>query len=354
MLGIIRSSLKHLMTRWSPFFRREMPIISSGLCSIDISSQQIAFAINPNLGKNNLDSVFAIQLQKKIPLSEILTDAINQYDLKEWPCSLVLQPDEYQLLLLDNPPVSKSEFQAAIRWKIVNLLSFPIDDAIIDHFLMPLQKTHNPRQMILVAVSRKSFLQSRVRLLREAGLYPVAITIQELALRNISALYEKDQKGTAFIYLENYTSKIIITCGKCFYFQRDLGVPLLAIDEINGEGNNTQLNEMALQIQRSFDYYQAQWRKALPARIFLAVSDPTFSIEKISHYLERRLGISFTKLDLNEVITIKQNISLAQQHSRLAAIGNALAVPDMSENDNGFETKLTTQQEDVLENASTN
>ena len=50
---------------------------------------------------------------------------------------LVLNPDEYQLHLVESPDVPDSELREAVRWRIRDLIDFPVDEAAIDVFDMP-------------------------------------------------------------------------------------------------------------------------------------------------------------------------------------------------------------------------
>lgn len=329
MFGIERIFDIHKI-QWPLFIRRWMkPLISPGSCSIGITPENVALSFYSKVNPNEL--VLAVADLNAMSVSVVLTELIKQYQLQNYQASIVLSSNEYHLFLLDNPPVPQSEFQAAIRWKIANLIPFSLEEAIIDAFPVPLQFTHNPKQMIMVVVTQRNFLQAQVDLLRRVGLQPFAINIQQLALRNITALFETDQRSSALIYLQKNTSEIIITSEKQIYFQRYLNFRLSELNKINerrfDQGDFSLLNEFILDIQRSFDYYEIQWRKAKPARFYLIFSEPNFLIKKITHYLSEHLSIFFDVLDLNPILFANKKIELSLQYQFLPVIGDALFLP---------------------------
>jgi hypothetical protein len=47
-------------------------------------------------------------------------------------CSALLQPGDYQMQLVEAPSVPADELKAAVRWKLKDLLDYPVDAATID------------------------------------------------------------------------------------------------------------------------------------------------------------------------------------------------------------------------------
>ncbi|MDX1902417.1 MAG: hypothetical protein SFW66_10550 [Gammaproteobacteria bacterium] len=316
----------------SRIFRHGSQRMAGGLCALGIAHDEIILAINRRPNQFQLDELIVVPREKETPLSDILSAVVEKYQLEEMPCTLMLQPHEYELFLLDNPPVKKSEFQSAIRWKILSLIHFPLDEAIIDHFQVPLQKTHNPQQMIMVAVTRKNLLQAYSKAIKQSRLDLTAITIQEMGLRNATVLFDDDLKSTALIYLQDQGSEILIVNNKLLYFHRDLKLRLKEFESLKDfteTSSHEVLDHLALDIQRSFDYYQAQWRKPLPARIYLIIANGVYPIEAMTRYLVKRLAIEVNAFDLRFAITIKQNIPSELINQYLAIIGAVLPQQDI-------------------------
>src|SRR5476649_1868648 len=51
-----------------------------------------------------------------------LQQAAEEYGLGRYRCATLLQPAEYQLLMVDAPNVPREELKAAIRWRVKDLL----------------------------------------------------------------------------------------------------------------------------------------------------------------------------------------------------------------------------------------
>lgn len=304
----------------------------SGFCCLSISSKEITLAyLEQKNGKNSLKLLEIIPYKINEGISGVLTAAVKKYRLEGVNCSWVLHHSNYQLLQLDALPVTGAEFQAAIRWKIKSLLPFPIEDAVIDSFSLPIQKTHEPHKMMMVTAARVSYLQTFSAKIIQSGLKLTTIDIPELALRNITALYENDEKATALIYLERARGQLIITYKKVLYFQRLIEFGLESIKETEKGGGqdeaNVQLDKIALELQRSFDYYQTQWRQPPISRIFLATVESS-SLPIIS-YLSQHLSMAIQPLDIHEMLASQFNLSIEMQGRFLPVIGGVLRDEDL-------------------------
>lgn len=302
-------------------------IFSPGICSIGILSDEVCLAYAQySEGKIELQFIETYLYKNINEFSRTLSAAIKRHQLEGVPCRWVLPPERYQALLIDALPVKESEFQSAIRWKIKSLLQYPEDDVVIDSFPLPLQKTHDPREMIIAVTAQVSFLQPYIDKIRESGLQLNIIDIQQLALRNITSLFEDDEKTTALIYLRDKASELIITCQKDLYFHRHLELDLSTATQtanLNDENApNPELDRTALELQRSFDYYQSQWRKPAPARVLLATATKTGTA--IATYLSNRLAFPIQLLDIHANIKSKQALNMEDQGRYLSVIGALL------------------------------
>lgn len=312
-------SIQHLRF-WG--LQKKQSMAAAGSCCLSITSQQIHLVYAQNVAnKIQLQLLETISYQRVEGLLPALVQLVKSYHLEGVPCSLILEPENYQLLLLDALPVAPSEFQSAIRWKIKELLAFPISDAIIDQFPVPQQKPHDAKKSIMVVVARNSFLQTMTDKIMESGLVLRQIDIPELALRNITALYELDEKSTALIYLHENKIQLSITRQKMLYLQRHFDFGMKQLRE-NSDNSHAELDRLALEMQRSFDYYQSQWRHAAPTRILLTSAVP--SMPFIAEYLSKALSLSVQILDMRDVLMSRQDFPIETQGRYLPLIGGIL------------------------------
>jgi MSHA biogenesis protein MshI len=289
---------------------------SNKLCCLQVNTHEatLLFSSHP-YKKLTLDLFKTVTYPKSSGLKSALSAAVKQHNLEGARCIWLLNPSHYQLILMEDLPVEPGEFQAAIRWKIKNLLSFPIEDAVIDSFPLPMQKTFKAQKMIMVIVSRASYLQPIVEQIQQSGLNLQVIDILELALRNIAA--SMDETGAALLYLKKNTGNLIITQKNTLYLARQIE---FGIENMAEDGSN--LEKLALEIQRSFDYFQSQWRIATPLSVFLASSKPLKinMPESLSNYL----AIPVKNCDLTHVIENKTGLDIEHQNKYLPLIGALL------------------------------
>jgi len=312
------------LKKWiSPTFKHDN-FSTQGLCCLSIKPEEVDIAwIYENAGKLELNLCESFSYKTPEFFQYKLTQFVKKHQLSGVNCSWMLNPDDYQLLLTDALPVTQEEFQAAIRWKIKEFLSFPIEEAVIDSFQIPQQKNLNSQKIIMVVVARLRYLHSFVESILASGLKLNIIDIPELALRNICALFENEENTATLVYLKEKTTELIISYENHLYFSRrlvfglDLIKPTLSTKDIIAN-----LDKFSLEIQRSFDYYQSQWRNPAPTRVLL------FSLQPISQnmvdYLSQRLALPIQILNITEDLVCKIKLTLDQQGKYLPIIGGAL------------------------------
>jgi MSHA biogenesis protein MshI len=321
-------SIKHLKEKLLAFSQRTLKRrrqSSGALCCIEFLSKEFLFAyITSENGQSELQLVETIPCDVNNPLPALLAFVKNN-ELEGVECSWLLTSDKYQLITLDELPVKPEEFQSAIRWQIKKLLSFPADTAYIDFFPVPVAQITNPKKMITVVAAQADYIQKISEQIIESGLNLTTIDIQELGLRNITALYEKhDDATTALVYLQEKNSDLIITRQKAFYFSRrlDWNFQNLANNFENPENINSYLQKLALEIQRSFDYFQSQWRLPPPARVLIVTLNP--NVLDIAAYMSQRLRFKVENLHLSTVLASKFELTSAIESQYLPVIGGVL------------------------------
>lgn len=325
VLDKLKSYFHSLSARKDLFLQEKSTISKNGICCIEIDSHSFSLAYaRLESGKLNLVACANYPYSTKDDLHESLTTIVKYYKLDGVSCSLILEPDQYQILLMDALPVPASEFQAAIRWKIKDLIRYPIDDIVVDSFPLPIKKASTGQEVIMVVVSKLSDLRSVSDDLKRGELNLNKISILELSLRNIANLFNQVDKTTALLYLQEKNSQLILTAKKELHFARRIewGVTLLdAIQESDNKDSEIALriDRLALEVQRSFDYYQSQWREPIPTRIiFSAVKSLPMNFASL---LSERLSIPVEILNLTAHFNNTKVLSVEDQGKYLPILG---------------------------------
>jgi MSHA biogenesis protein MshI len=289
-----------------------------GLCCISISQQELTLVYAREVaGKIEIELCESHPYNNKNNLLSILTDIVKNHQLKNVACSLMLQPEDYQLLITDELPVTPVEFQAAIRWKIKDLIHFPLDDVVIDSFLMPKMKTSQNKIMVVAAQASKLKLMSNQ--IRDCGLHLRFIDIPELGLRNINTLYEEGEKPIALIYVQDNGIQLLITSEQQIYVSRSLKFSLNTVD-VNAI--NQGIERLAAEIQRSFDYYQSLWLQPIPSN-FIFSSTKSIGSEAIA-LLSQKVKAPIEIINITGPLSCKPEINVEQQGKYLPVIGGVL------------------------------
>ena len=253
---------------------------SSDLCAISITPDIVSVAHLKNIaGKPILQSCETRAYSDETIFTNELSALVNTHQLQDMPCTLVLQPDDYQLLLTDALPVTTNEFQAAIRWKIKDLVRFPINEAIIDHYTLPKMKNAQNKIMVIAAPNKK--LITINQRLEQIGLHLKYIDIQELALRNITLLYGKENETIGLIYLQENFVQLLFVANKEIYVSRFLKV---STPKDNEQIVLQNLDRLANEVQRSYDFFQNLWDLPLPSHFIFSSTQaiPATGIELLS------------------------------------------------------------------------
>ncbi|OMH39524.1 hypothetical protein [Motiliproteus sp. MSK22-1] len=253
---------------------------------------------------------------------EQLKQRIDEWKLTGCETSFVLSPKDYQLILVEAPSVEASELKEAIRWRVKDLVSYDITAAVIDYFPLP-EDAYRGRSNMIYAVVMPESLGSQIEgFVNTAGLVLDTIDIPELALMNLSELYDADSPlSRACLCLQEPTSYIDLITEKSLYLTRQVDIPSGLL-----EAGEEQVAELAggtiLDIQRSLDYYESQIGK--PPCIKLLICPLQAGETPLLSQFRHNLGVEVEQLDLGELLHCREPLSPEQQFLTVVAVAGAL------------------------------
>jgi MSHA biogenesis protein MshI len=242
---------------------------------------------------------------------------------------LVLNPDEYQLHLVESPDVPDSELREAVRWRIRDLIDFPVDEAAIDVFDMPQQAGtgRETGKMMCVVVARNPVIAQKAAMVNRSGGELDVIDITDLALRNVLSLTPADATGVALLYVEPTYSLILITAESTLYLSRRIWIGANELAGLAGlEPGHEEFRRvgdaLAMELLRSLEYYESHFSR--PAVESLYVAPLGAAASALRGYLGQALNVQVQELDLNKLLDTAEPLSSEQQGRALLAIGAAL------------------------------
>lgn len=216
-------------------------------------------------------------------------------------CSTMLRAGEYDILMVEAPNVPRTEVKGALRWKVKDMVDYPITDATVDFLDIPGEPgaAAGRSQQMYAIVARNDVIEERIEQFRKAGIPLEVIEIPETAQRNIAALYEDAAHGVALAYFGPDSGLLTITHRGELYLARrlDVGVDALASDPDGEDGG--PLERVALEVQRTLDHFERQFRHVAVGRLLLA---PTGRPTRLPEILRARFEMRVEAIDLADVL----------------------------------------------------
>ncbi len=257
---------------------------------------------------------------------KMLGDYVKANHLQKLPCNVVLPQGQYQLLLVDAPDVPEEEVRSALRWKIKDLIATPLDDAGIEYFYLPEDGAHSRKKMIYVVVSELSRLRNIIELIKAVDLNLKSIDINELVMRNLAtSLIDPgfEGRGVAIARLRQGRGSVSLFKKGNLYLSRQFDLDYQA-----GLLESLPEDILALELQRSLDYYERQMGQAAPGVVYICGDG--VAEDKISDALRVSLVSSIQYLDIGAIFGVPDDGDALEFQKCLGAIGGSLRVGAVS------------------------
>jgi MSHA biogenesis protein MshI len=206
----------------------------------------------------------------------------------------VLPSKQYQIYPIDKPNVEDSELTDAARWRVKDMLDFDLNDAATDVYDFPSDALRGRPEQLNVVVCRSAIIKEALKLISESELELESIDIVDLALRNVAArLSDDEHKAQAVLYLRNGAGSMVLVKNGNLYFSRHFDFSLKSLNEPSQQ--DSVIQSLALEIQRSFDYFESQMGQVPPRTIALLGPD---SDVPLTNMLGGSIAAEVTWLDL--------------------------------------------------------
>lgn len=278
-----------------------------GIVGISFLQQGIAVAISKYTDNQNPKLIYCEFIPTKNAQDEqnILGNIVGKFRLTEYDCYLVLTSDLYRRINIEAPTVAEHEISEAIRWKIAELIEFPLEKAVVDYYPTPPAQRANSNRMLEVIAGPCDPIKTLAEKCTKAGLQLKVIDIQETLLRNLAVLLPENKRGIAILHLLETSGMILIQKDATIYLSRqfDTGYKKLGLDHDNYENNDAAIleqNNLALEIQRSLDYVESYY--GIPPISGLAIIPLAENTQNLLDILNKNHGITARIMDLSAIV----------------------------------------------------
>ena len=286
---------------------------------VEFSTAGVAFAHiqRPATQQPYLLNCDFIPAETGVDVADLLRSRLFKLGLQGIPCNVVMSPGSYQLILGEAPKVPAEELAEALRWRIKDLVQFPISEAVVDAFLLPEDSARGTSRMAYTVATQRKNVELAVAATTTAGLELKNIDIPELVLRNLAEICCDTKRGVALVKLQQGGGSLQIIRDGNLYLSRQFSLSYNAglLDDLPGEA-------LVLELQRSLDYFERQMRQVPPSHIYLCGENVT--ADKLTADIRNALAVTINLLDLNSGIQIADAIPDHICSLALHAIGAAL------------------------------
>ena len=273
-----------------------------------------------------LDS-FAVESDEQHALQRLRTAR----QLKSYACTTLMAAGEYNITQLDAPAVPPAERKEALRWGLKGVVDYPLESACVDVLDIPMDGAGAGRTASVFAVSAgEQAVRTRVKLFEDAKIALAAIDIPELAQRNVAALFEDENRGLAFLRLDDAGGQLTLTFHGELIALRRVEVSVSQLTEGDAERRAQVMERLVLELQRSLDNFDRQYSFIPVSKLIVAASP---AVEGIVAALSENLYIPVLEMDLARVMDFPAVPELRDPHCQaknLLLIGAALRTDEVS------------------------
>ena len=253
---------------------------------------------------------------------------LQRHKLNNADCHFVLGDDQYELQLLETPQVESGELREAVRWRLKDLISMPIEEAALDIFPLPDDAYRGRMKMVYAVVANKQVISDTLEFIAKVGLTPSVINIPEMALRNIAMYIPEMEFGSvALLKMRHDSGSMLMYSHNALYLTRQIEFGYASFASQQGAftlDNEVVVDRLSLDLQRSLDYYESQLGKGVTNKIYvLPMEDEHINFEDA---LSNSLHAPILHFDCREFLPMQEgaNPSVSEQAFCLPVIGALL------------------------------
>jgi len=209
---------------------------------------------------------------------EALNRWLDQHQLHNLAVTISLDQRDYELHLVEAPNVPDEELSDALRFRLKDMVTQPIESKALQAFRLPQDAYRGRMDMAFAAVIDRSCIEQLVEWAQQQQLYLSEITIPELSILQLVAAMEPET-SVGVLRLDNKEGVFYLFQQGGLYMTRAIGVgtdDLGLSDAHEGEltlETDSRLENLALEVQRSMDYFESQLGMGSVGQIWAMVPD---------------------------------------------------------------------------------
>jgi MSHA biogenesis protein MshI len=249
----------------------------------------------------------------------------KELKFERYRCTTLLERGSYQLHQIDAPNVVRDELKQAVRWRLKDLIDYPVDTATIDVLTIPGDAQAPAADHAVYAVTApKTAIERCAEPFKDSHVRLECIDIPELAQRNVAALFEPDDGGIVMVAFNRDDALLTFTRGGELYNSRRIEVSLPQLVQADDDRRATYFERIALEVQRSLDHLDRLYGYVPLVKVLLG---PMPRELRLVEYLSSIITVPVESTDLASVMDLAGLPELKDVESQsryVQAIGAAL------------------------------
>lgn len=245
--------------------------------------------------------------------------------LQAHACTTLMNEGDYNVSQLDAPAVPLEERKEALRWALRDMVTYPVDTACIAVLDVPSDGLPAGRSAGVLAISAaESAVLEQVAAFESAKIVLAALDIPELAQRNVAALLEDENRGLAFLRIDEGGMMLTLTFRGELIAVRRGEMSTLQLNASDEDQRIRVKERLILEMQRSLDNFDRQYSHIPISKVVLAAYPP---VDNLAAELAENTYVPLKEMDLSTVLdfpSVPELRNRSSQVKNLLAIGAAL------------------------------
>ncbi|MFG6487688.1 hypothetical protein ACG04R_13480 [Roseateles sp. BYS78W] len=231
----------------------------------------------------------------------------------------LLDPDDYQILKVDTPPVPQEELKAAARWQIKEMVDADVAELTLDVMHVGGDVERAQRQLFVVAARNsaiKALTDGAAAVHEQIGI----VDVWETALRNLLAAQARADdlagRACAAVHIDTHHCLLVVCAGDELFYTRRLERDNQLLARARGDqaeapaaelplgfeyqpggtfdGGAMQDSPLVVELQRSIDVWERSWPDLPLTRLYVVMADHGAEVAAL---IQRELGQRTVALD---------------------------------------------------------
>lgn len=239
-----------------------------------------------------------------------------------------LERRQYDILVIEEPPVRADEMEQSVRWAISTMINYPVTEAQVSWMKIPTEKLMPNRPPHIYAIAaRLETVNANRELFKQAKIPLRAIDIQETAHRNLARLAAKPGEGVALLAVGKRGMQLTVTFDGDLYLDRHVDENILGAN-IDESSRERAIERVILQVQRSLDFVVRTLPFIEINRLMLAPMPAQYGLRE---HITENMPVPVEPLDLARIFDLSRAPQLREEERQadyLVALGAALRFMD--------------------------